>query len=74
MNPYNEDVSETNFWLPCMIINPEAMCKPVRGECEVLYVSELGKVARQKFLKNWLTFYLETDAYASNLSDEWIYY
>ena len=43
MNPYNEENSEPNFWLSCMMINPEAMCKQVRGESEALYIKEAGK-------------------------------
>ena len=43
MNPYDANNSEPNFWLSCMIIDEEAMCKQVRGECDVLYTSEKGK-------------------------------
>lgn len=43
MNPYDEENSEPNFWLSCMLINPEAMCKQVRGETEALYIKEPGK-------------------------------
>ncbi len=43
MNPYDEGKSEPNFWLSCIIIDKEAMCKQVRGEQDVLYVSEPGK-------------------------------
>lgn len=43
MNPYNAEDSEPNFWLSCLIINPDAMCKQVRGECEALYKPEHGK-------------------------------
>lgn len=43
MNPYDAMKSEPNFWLSCMIIDKNAMCKQVRDECEVLYVGEQGK-------------------------------
>ena len=43
MNPYDEDNSEPNFWLSCLLIDSDAMCKQVRGERDVLYVSEPGK-------------------------------
>ncbi len=43
MNPYDEKKSEPNFWLSCMLIDKDAMCKQVRGEKDVLYVSEPGK-------------------------------
>lgn len=43
MNPYDSANSEPNFWLSCLIIEPEAMCRQVRGEQEVLFVPEHGK-------------------------------
>ena len=43
MNPFDEKNSVPNYWLSCMTINPEAMCKQVRGEAEVLYISEKSK-------------------------------
>lgn len=43
MNPIDFKNSEPNYWLSCMIINKEAMCKQVRGEQDVCYVSETGK-------------------------------
>ncbi|MBO4555505.1 MAG: DegT/DnrJ/EryC1/StrS family aminotransferase [Elusimicrobiales bacterium] len=43
MNPYDEANSEPNFWLSCLIINEDAMCRQVRGGKESLYVSEPGK-------------------------------
>lgn len=43
MNPFDASVCEPNFWLSCLIVDREAMCRQVRGECEALYVSEPGK-------------------------------
>lgn len=43
MNPYNEKESEPNFWLSCLILDKEAMCRQVRSECEPLYIPETGK-------------------------------
>ena len=51
MNPYDADNSEPNFWLSCMIINPEAMCKQVRGEQDALYISEPGKSCPTEILE-----------------------
>ena len=51
MNPYDEEYSEPNFWLSCMIIKQEAMCKQVRGEDEVLYISESGKSCPTEILE-----------------------
>ena len=43
MNPYDEENSEPNFWLSCLIIHPEAMCKQVRDDHKALYIPEHGK-------------------------------
>ena len=43
MNPYDEENSVPNFWLSCLIINEDAMCKQVRGDCEAMYTPEHGK-------------------------------
>lgn len=51
MNPYDEENSEPNFWLSCMIIKQEAMCKQVRGDDEVLYISESGKSCPTEILE-----------------------
>lgn len=51
MNPYDETVSEPNFWLSCLLIDPEAMCRQVLGETEALYVSESGKTCPTEILE-----------------------
>lgn len=51
MNPYDKICSEPNFWLSCMLINPEAMCRQVRGDQEALYISEEGKTCPTEILE-----------------------
>lgn len=51
MNPYDENNSEPNFWLSCMLIDEDAMCKQVRGENDALYISEPGKTCPTKILE-----------------------
>ena len=51
MNPFDEINSVPNFWLSCMIIDKEAMCKQVRGEHEALYISEKGKSCPTEILE-----------------------
>lgn len=51
MNPYDEKNSEPNFWLSCMLIDEDAMCKQVRGETEALYISESGKSCPTEILE-----------------------
>lgn len=43
MNPFDAANSVPNFWLSCMIIESDAMCRQVRGEQEVLFIPEHGK-------------------------------
>lgn len=50
MNPYDEVNSEPNFWLSCLIIDEDAMCKQVRSERDYCYVSESGKTCPHEIL------------------------
>lgn len=50
MNPYDKVNSEPNFWLSCLIIDKDAMCKQVRGEKDYCYNSEKGKTCPQEIL------------------------
>ncbi|WP_075878422.1 DegT/DnrJ/EryC1/StrS family aminotransferase [Merdibacter massiliensis] len=51
MNPYDEINSVPNYWLSCLLIDKEAMCKQVRGENEALYISEPGKSCPTEILE-----------------------
>ncbi len=51
MNPMDLTNSEPNYWLSCMIIDPEALCRQVRGEQEALYVPEPGKSCPTEILE-----------------------
>ncbi|MFQ6838378.1 MAG: DegT/DnrJ/EryC1/StrS family aminotransferase [Thomasclavelia spiroformis] len=50
MNPFIEEDCEPNYWLSCMIIKPEAMCKQVTSEHDYLYKSEPGKSCPMEIL------------------------
>jgi hypothetical protein len=50
MNPMNLTDSNPNYWLSCMIINPEAMSQQVRGEQDFIYKKEAGKSSPQEIL------------------------
>lgn len=43
MNPYDEENSVPNYWLSCMIIDPDAMCQTVRSEKDELWITERSK-------------------------------
>ncbi|WP_034445512.1 DegT/DnrJ/EryC1/StrS family aminotransferase [Butyrivibrio sp. AE2032] len=51
MNPFDEGKSEPNYWLSCLIIDRDAMCRQVRGEKDVLYVTETGKSCPTEILE-----------------------
>ena len=51
MNPYDEANSEPNFWLSCLIIDNDAMCKQVRSDNEALYIPEAGKTCPTEILE-----------------------
>lgn len=59
MNPYDEENSEPNFWLSCLLINEEAMCKQVRGECKAEYISEPGKSCPTEILEKLAAYNAE---------------
>lgn len=59
MNPYDEKNSEPNFWLSCMIIDQEAMCRQVRGENEPLYISEPRKSCPTEILETLVRYNAE---------------
>lgn len=50
MNPIGEAYSEPNYWLSCLLIDSEAMCRQVRGECEPLFLPERGKSCPMEIL------------------------
>lgn len=50
MNPVDEENTNPNYWLSCILIDEEAMCKQVRSEQEYLYVSEEGKSCPHEIL------------------------
>ena len=58
MNPFASDTMP-NFWLSCIIIDPEAMCKTVRGENEALYITEPGKSCPTEILEALANFNAE---------------
>ena len=51
MNPMDLENSEPNYWLSCLIVDEDAMCKQVRGEQDVCYVKEAGKTCPTEILE-----------------------
>ena len=48
MNPFDETKAVPNYWLSCLLIDEDAMCKQVRSETEALYTAEVGKSCPQR--------------------------
>ena len=59
MNPYDPALCQPNFWLSCLIIDPDAMCPTVRGEQEAMYRSEPGKSCPTEILEALAAFNAE---------------
>lgn len=59
MNPFDAENSKPNFWLSCLLIDEDAMCSQVRGDQDVLYVSEPGKSCPAKILETLKKYNVE---------------
>jgi len=51
MNPFDAKNSQPNYWLSCLLIKPEAMCRQVRSESEPMYIPEKGKTCPTEILE-----------------------
>ena len=51
MNPFDGEKSEPNYWMSCLLIDKDAMCRQVRSEREVLYSKERGKSCPSEILE-----------------------
>ena len=59
MNPYDKEKSVPNFWLSCIIINEEAMCRQIRDDQKALYIPEDGKSCPTEILETLAVFKAE---------------
>jgi dTDP-4-amino-4,6-dideoxygalactose transaminase len=59
VNPYDEKNSEPNFWLTCILIDKEAMSHQVRGEKDVLYMTEPGKTCPTEIFETLMKYNAE---------------
>lgn len=59
MNPYDENKSQPNFWLSCLIIDSDAMSEQVRSDRDYLYKSESGKSSPSEILDALAAFNAE---------------
>lgn len=59
MNPYDEANSSPNFWLSCILLEKEAMCRQLRSDKEALYISEPGKSCPTEILETLARYNIE---------------
>ena len=72
MNPI-PDNTEPNYWLSCLIIDKEAMCKQVRGEKEAIYIPEKEKSCPTEILEALAYFNAEGRPIWKPMHDQPIY-
>ncbi len=49
LNPF-EDKAKPNYWLSCLLIDEDTVCRQVRGEKDYLYIREPGKSCPMEIL------------------------
>lgn len=59
MNPFESENAEPNYWLSCLLIDREAMCRQVRSGREALYLHEAGKSCPSEILDVFSAFNIE---------------
>ena len=59
MNPFDAENSQPNYWLSCILIDPEAMCHQERGALTASYVSEPGKSCPTEILEKLAAYNAE---------------
>ncbi len=59
MNPYDEKNSVPNFWLSCMLIDPDAMCPQARDDRHAVYSAEKGKSCPTQILETLAAYNAE---------------
>jgi len=52
LNPFDNENSNPNFWLSCLIVDSDAMCRQVRSENETCYIKETGKTCPTEILES----------------------
>lgn len=52
LNPFDNENSNPNFWLSCLIVDGDAMCRQVRSENETCYIKETGKTCPTEILES----------------------
>ena len=59
LNPFDAENSEPNFWLSCLIVDEDAMCKQVRSEFNAYFRREPGKSCPTEILEILMRYNVE---------------
>jgi dTDP-4-amino-4,6-dideoxygalactose transaminase len=59
MNPFDAEKSIPNFWLSCLLIDEDAMCKQVRDDQQALFIPKTGKSCPTEILETLASFNAE---------------
>lgn len=59
MNPYEEDKTEPNYWLSCLIVDKDGMCRQQRTATEATYLPEAGKSCPTQILETLAAYNAE---------------
>jgi dTDP-4-amino-4,6-dideoxygalactose transaminase len=59
MNPFDQESSRPNYWLSCLLIDKDAMCKQIRWDNEASYVKESGKSCPTEILETLAKYNVE---------------
>ena len=51
MNPFDPETTVPNYWLSCILIDEDAMCRQTMTDTEVHYISESGKSCPMEILE-----------------------
>ena len=60
MNPYDSDTMEPSFWLSCMLIDENAMCRQERTDKNTSYVTEKGKTCPDEIIQTLEKYNVES--------------
>ena len=59
MNPFDRQNSVPNYWLSCLLIEPEGMCQQVRDDHKALFKPEPGKSCPTEILETLASYNAE---------------
>lgn len=59
MNPFDAEKSQPNYWLSCLLIDEDAMCRQVRDDSKALYIPEAGKSCPTEILETLIKYNAE---------------